>query len=52
MALGAFPLAAFAQSSLLVGGLIVSLLPFAYDKGGKAAGFWTVVGFGLTLLMI
>jgi len=45
-----------AAAAVAAGGVLAmltdSLLPFAYDKGGKAAGFWTVVGFGLTLLMI
>lgn len=43
-------------AAIAAGGVIAmltdSLLPFAYTKGGRQAGFWAVVGFGLTLLMI
>ena len=40
-------------AAFTIGGLIAmlttSLIPFAYEKGGLAAGMWAVVGFGLTL---
>jgi ZIP family zinc transporter len=40
-------------AAFTIGGLIAmlttSLIPFAYKKGGMAAGIWAVVGFGLTL---
>ncbi len=40
-------------AAFTIGGLITmlttSMIPFAYSKGGKAAGLWAVVGFGLTL---
>jgi ZIP family zinc transporter len=40
-------------ASFTIGGLITmlttSMIPFAYQKGGIAAGVWAVVGFGLTL---
>lgn len=40
-------------AAFTIGGLIAmlttSLIPFAYSKGGMAAGIWAVVGFGLTL---
>ncbi len=41
-------LAAFTIGSL-VAMLTTSMIPFAYEKGGLAAGVWAVVGFGLTL---
>ncbi len=43
-------------AAIAAGGVIAmltdSLLPFAYSKGGRPAGFWAVVGFALTLLML
>ena len=43
-------------AAIAAGGVIAmltdSLLPFAYSKGGRPAGFWAVVGFALTLLVI
>ncbi len=40
-------------AAFTIGGLIAmlttSMIPFAYQKGGLAAGIWAVVGFGLTL---
>ena len=40
-------------AAFTIGGLITmlttSMIPFSYSKGGKAAGLWAVVGFGLTL---
>jgi ZIP family zinc transporter len=40
-------------AAFTIGGLIAmlttSMIPFAYEKGGLAAGMWAVVGFGLTL---
>jgi ZIP family zinc transporter len=41
-------LAAFTIGGLLTM-LTTSMIPFAYEKGGVAAGVWTVVGFGITL---
>jgi zinc transporter, ZIP family len=42
-------------ASLAAGGLLAmltnSLIPFAYKKGGAAAGFATVIGFGVALAM-
>lgn len=42
-------LAAFTIGSLIAM-LTTSMVPFAYEKGGQAAGVWAVVGFGLTLV--
>lgn len=40
-------------AAFTIGGLIAmlttSLIPFAYQKGGLAAGMWAVVGFAVTL---
>lgn len=40
-------------AAFTIGGLVTmlttSMIPFAYRKGGKAAGMWAVVGFALTL---
>jgi ZIP family zinc transporter len=40
-------------AAFTIGGLIAmlttSMIPFAYSKGGTAAGMWAVVGFGITL---
>lgn len=40
-------------AAFTIGGLITmlttSMIPFAYEKGGVAAGVWAVVGFGVTL---
>jgi ZIP family zinc transporter len=40
-------------AAFTIGGLVTmlttSMIPFAYEKGGVAAGIWAVVGFGLTL---
>jgi ZIP family zinc transporter len=40
-------------AAFTVGGLVTmittSLVPFAYDKGGNAAGLWAVVGLATTL---
>ena len=40
-------------AAFTIGGLITmlttSMIPFAYQKGGVAAGMWAVVGFGITL---
>lgn len=43
--------AAFAAGGVLAM-LTDSLIPFSYAKGGRPAGFWVVVGFALTLMMI
>jgi ZIP family zinc transporter len=41
------------MSALAAGGLLAmltnSLMPFAFERGGAAAGFWTVVGFALAV---
>ena len=41
------------MAALAAGGLIAmmtdSLMPFAFEKGGDVAGFWTVVGFALAV---
>lgn len=43
-------------AAVAAGGVIAmltdSMLPFAYSSGGRPAGFWAVVGFAVTLLMI
>ena len=40
-------------AAFTIGGLIAmlttSMIPFAYKKGGLAAGMWAVVGFAVTL---
>ena len=40
-------------AAFTIGGLIAmlttSMIPFAYEKGGLAAGIWAVVGFGVSL---
>jgi ZIP family zinc transporter len=40
-------------AAFTIGGLITmlttSMIPFAYERGGLAAGLWAVVGFGITL---
>jgi ZIP family zinc transporter len=40
-------------AAFTIGGLITmlttSMIPFAYEKGGLAAGIWAVAGFGVTL---
>ena len=40
-------------AALTIGGLLTmlttSMIPFAYERGGMAAGIWAVVGFGVTL---
>lgn len=40
-------------AAFTIGGLVTmlttSMIPFAYAKGGVAAGVWAVVGFGVTL---
>lgn len=40
-------------AAFTIGGLITmlttSMIPFAYERGGMAAGIWAVVGFGATL---
>jgi ZIP family zinc transporter len=42
------------MSAFAAGGLLAmltdSLMPFAFDRGGSWAGFWTVVGFALAIL--
>jgi zinc transporter, ZIP family len=42
-------MAAFAAGGLLAM-LTNSLMPFAFDRGGSWAGFWTVVGFALAVV--
>jgi ZIP family zinc transporter len=42
-------LAAFAAGGLLAM-LTDSLIPFGYERGGKLAGFWTVIGYALAIL--
>ena len=41
-------------AALAAGGLLAmltdSLIPFAFERGGKLAGFWTVVGYALAIL--
>jgi ZIP family zinc transporter len=41
------------MSALAAGGLLAmltnSLMPFAFERGGAQAGFWTVVGFALAV---
>jgi ZIP family zinc transporter len=41
-------------SAIAAGGLLAmltdSLMPFAFTRGGKLAGFWTVVGYALAVL--
>jgi ZIP family zinc transporter len=46
--IGAARIAAFTIGGLIAM-LTTSLIPFAYQKGGLAAGMWAVVGFGVTL---
>jgi ZIP family zinc transporter len=40
-------------AAFTIGGLIAmlttSMIPFAYEKGGLAAGMWAVLAFGITL---
>ena len=40
-------------AAFTIGGLIAmlttSMIPFAYAKGGLAAGIWAVLGFGITM---
>jgi ZIP family zinc transporter len=40
-------------AAFTIGGLVTmlttSMIPFAYERGGMAAGIWAVVGFGVTL---
>jgi len=40
-------------AAFTIGGLVTmlttSMIPFAYERGGLAAGIWAVVGFGATL---
>jgi len=40
-------------AAFTIGGLVAmlttSMIPFAYQKGGLAAGIWAVVGFGISL---
>jgi ZIP family zinc transporter len=43
-------LSAFAAGGLLAM-LTDSLMPFAFARGGKFAGFWTVVGYALAVLL-
>jgi ZIP family zinc transporter len=43
--------AAFAAGGVIAM-LTDSLIPFAYSKGGRQAGLWTVVGFAVTLAMV
>ncbi len=42
------------MSAFAAGGLLAmltnSLMPFAFDRGGSWAGFWTVVGFALAVV--
>ena len=42
------------MAALAAGGVLCmltnSLVPFAYEKGGRLAGLWTVVGFALAIL--
>jgi ZIP family zinc transporter len=42
------------MSALAAGGLLAmltdSLMPFAFTRGGRYAGFWTVVGYALAIL--
>lgn len=41
------------MAAFTIGGLITmlttSMIPFAYDEGGTAAGLWAVIGFGASL---
>ena len=43
------------MAALAAGGLLAmltnSLIPFAYDRGGVGAGFGTVVGFAISLML-
>ena len=43
------------MAALAAGGLLAmltnSLIPFAYDRGGAGAGFGTVVGFAISLML-
>ena len=45
-----------AAAAVAAGGVLAmltdSLMPFAFNKGGRMAGLWTVVGFAGTLLLI
>lgn len=43
-------------AAIAAGGVLAmltdSLMPFAFNKGGRLAGLWTTVGFAGTLLLL
>jgi ZIP family zinc transporter len=45
-----------AAAAIAAGGVLAmltdSLMPFAFNKGGRLAGLWTTVGFAGTLLLL